>query len=138
MKNTVFPLTLRDIAKLLGKEEDVEKDLTGFVMIKESKLKGNVVKREIDDVIFKNVYEEWTHDRSVVVGQDKLLCHVELKDFNIIEKAPSIGGMTLLKINAKVYISHDPEHEEDMKVKRTAERAAAKAAALELKKRYEI
>jgi hypothetical protein len=113
-KNFIFPLSLDNIADLLGKDDKTTADIEGVVMIKKCKTNPQI-KEAIEEQIFKNVFDEWKSERSVVVGENKLLTVVAVEDYEIKEQAPAIKNFIVMSIKAKVSIEQDPDYAEEIK-----------------------
>jgi hypothetical protein len=113
-KNFIFPLSLDNIADFLGKDDKTTADIEGVVMVKQSKTNPQI-KEAIEEQIFKNVFDEWKSERSVVVGENKLLTVVAVEDYEIKEQAPAIKNFIVMSIKAKVSIEQDPDYAEEIK-----------------------
>lgn len=121
-KNFVFPLSYNDIAKILGKEDETQAEISGIVMVNKFNTPGETLE-SIKEQIFKTVYDQWKDEQSVVVGKNKLLCEVDVVDFSITEQAPSIKNLIVMSIKANVMIKQDPSYAQEII---DAEKAAIK------------
>lgn len=109
-----FPLSFDDIAKLLGKNDNINTEIEGVIMVKQHKTNSKM-REAIESNIFKNIFDEWNSERSVVVGQNKLLTSVNVLDYDIKEQSPSINNYIVMSIKAKISIDQDPEYAKEMK-----------------------
>lgn len=113
-KNFIFPLSLDDIAKLIGKEDGKTSEIEGVVMVNKNHTNSQI-RESIKEQIFKNVFDEWKFGRSVVVGEDKLLTTVDLQNFEIKDQASSVKSIIVMKVKATILIEQDPEHAQEIK-----------------------
>lgn len=127
-KNFVFPLSHKDIDKILGKGNETQAEISGIVMVNKFNTPGQTLE-SIKEQIFKTVYDQWNDEKSVVVGKDKLLCEVDVVDFSITEQAPSIQNLIVMSIKANVMIKQDPSYAQELN-------EAQKAEAKQLKEKH--
>ncbi len=112
-KNFVFPLSYKDIAKILGKNDETQAEISGIVMVNKFNTPAETLE-SIKEQIFKTVYDQWSDEQSVVVGKNKLLCEVDVVDFSITEQAPSIKNLIVMSIKANVMIKQDPSYAQEI------------------------
>lgn len=116
-KNFIFPLSLDDIAKLIGKEYGKTSEIEGVVMVNKNHTNSQI-RESIKEQIFKNVFDQWKFGRSVVVGEDKLLTTVDLQNFEIKDQASSVKSIIVMQVKqvkATILIEQDPEHAQEIK-----------------------
>ena len=112
-KNFIFPLSLDDIAKLLGNKDETTNEIEGIVMIKQYHTNPQI-KESIKEQIFKNVFDEWKSERSVVVGENKLLTTVDLHNFEVKDQASSIENLIVMRVKATISIEQDPDYAKEI------------------------
>ena len=114
MKNNyTFPLSFDDISRLLGKNDEINADLNGVVMVKKSSIKN--LNDAVRDLVFKSVLDEWQSDRGVVVGKDKLLTQVKVLGVEVKEQSLAINNYVVMSIRAQVLIQQDPAYAKELK-----------------------
>lgn len=112
--NFNMPLSFDNIAKIIGKENNITTEVKGVVMVQKYEDEDKQ-KEAVTNQIFKNVFDEWKGGRSVVVGDNKLLTTVAVQDFEITEQANALDNFVVMRVKAHIKIEQDPEYAKEIK-----------------------